>query len=135
MLDAMATRGVPGMGQRMRARREALKLSQADVAKAVGGKTSLEQIGHYEHERRSPGAQMIVDLARVLQCSTDYLLGVPLTVPPALQALGTKTPAPAKVEGMPTLEEAQAHARRKGQRYIIYDGHPYRLRPDGWEPV
>jgi transcriptional regulator with XRE-family HTH domain len=134
MFNRMASRGVKGFGARMLARRTQLGLSQADVATRMGGKASLEQVSHYEHERRSPGAQAIVDLARALECSTDYLLGVTAQDPPALQALDTRTPKPVK-ESMPTLEGHLATARRRGLRYTIYGGQPWRLRQDGWEPV
>jgi transcriptional regulator with XRE-family HTH domain len=121
MFLRMASRGVKGMGARMVARREHLNLSQADVAQRVGGKTSLEQISHYEHERRSPGAQAIVDLARALECSTDYLLGV--------KELPQKRPT------VPAVDLFLADARRQGTTYAVFDGQPYRLRKDGWEPV
>lgn len=61
------------MGERMKARREYLGLTQADVA----GKLSVERATYAQYEigRNLYPSTDLPKLARVLRCSTDFLLG------------------------------------------------------------
>ena len=64
------------LGDRIGAARRSRGLSQAELARRLG--ISPSAMGMYEQGRREPSAQMLVDLARTLEVSTDYLLtGVP----------------------------------------------------------
>lgn len=127
------------MAERMKARREALGLSQAKLGQRLKPPMSDVQVSNYETGRRSPDAHALRDLAVALECSSDHLLGLMPAVSaearekPAKQALGSKTPEPPGE--MPTLEQAQDDARRRGRRYMLFAGQAYRLRADGWEPV
>jgi len=51
-------------------------MSQAELAEAMGGNASRVEVNHYECDRRQPSAAKLVDLARALQCSVDWLLGL-----------------------------------------------------------
>jgi len=62
------------IGRRIQQRREALRLTQEELADLVG--TTQRQISRYERDTNSPGPDTIVMLARVLGTSTDYLLGL-----------------------------------------------------------
>ncbi|MEZ5708959.1 MAG: helix-turn-helix transcriptional regulator [Blastomonas sp.] len=57
-----------------------LGLAQWEVAVASG--LSKAAISHFEHGRREPSARSIVSLARALNVSADYLLGLTDTVIP-----------------------------------------------------
>lgn len=61
-------------GDRLKKRRKALGYSQDDLAERVG--TSQGQIWLYESGRGNPTADMLISLAKALDTSTDYLLGL-----------------------------------------------------------
>jgi len=60
------------LGPRIAALRKAAGLSQAELARQL--KISASAMGMYEQGRREPSVQMVVDMARELHVSTDYLL-------------------------------------------------------------
>ncbi len=60
------------LGERIAALRRARGFSQAELARVL--KISPSAMGMYEQGRREPSVQIIVDLARQLQVSTDFLL-------------------------------------------------------------
>ena len=60
------------MGARIAALRRAAGLSQAELAQQL--QISASAMGMYEQGRREPSVQILVNLARVLGVSTDYLL-------------------------------------------------------------
>lgn len=60
------------IGQRIAALRKNARMSQAELAHALG--VSPSAVGMYEQGRREPAAAMLVRLATVFQVSTDYLL-------------------------------------------------------------
>lgn len=66
---------MPIYGDRLRARRLALNMSQADVAKAIGIK-SYQQYDDWERERATPPIKHLPKLALVLNGSIDYFLGL-----------------------------------------------------------
>lgn len=66
------------IGKRIRARIEALDMSQTDLAASTG--LSVSRLNNYIQGRRPPDAQTLRTLASALQCSTDYLLGAEDTV-------------------------------------------------------
>ena len=59
---------------RVKGLREALDLSQADLAERIG--VSRETVSGYEQGRFAPGLRALVSLCVVLACSADYLLGL-----------------------------------------------------------
>ena len=64
------------LGARIAALRREAGLSPSQLAEIL--KISPSTVGMYEQGRREPSAQMLVDLARTLEVSPDYLLtGVP----------------------------------------------------------
>ncbi len=64
------------LGARIAALRRQAGLSQAQLAAML--KISPSAMGMYEQGRREPGLQTLVDIAKALGVSTDYLLtGVP----------------------------------------------------------
>ena len=64
---------INGLGERMQEQRLALRLSQKEVAANLGVSSSV--ISNYESGERTPSVEMLMALARLYGCSTDYLLG------------------------------------------------------------
>lgn len=62
-----------GLGERLQEQRILKNLSQKEVAFAVGVSASI--ISNYESGERTPSVEMLIALARLYHCSTDYLLG------------------------------------------------------------
>lgn len=65
---------VQGLGERLQHKRSSLKLSQKEVANAVGVNPSV--ISNYENSERTPSVEVLMSLANLYQCSVDYLLGI-----------------------------------------------------------
>ncbi len=65
---------VNGLGSRLQEQRQLLKLSQKDVAKAIGVSPSV--VSNYESGERTPSVESLMALAGLYRCSTDYLLGL-----------------------------------------------------------
>ena len=143
MLDPVARHDVKGLAERIKARREALDLTQSEVGKRMKPAISDVQVSNYESGRRSPSAKSLRDLALALECSADYLLGLsPIVAPGAAKKQRTPfplpdlgrplTPLPGKVD---PLESLFRQAEAQGIGYVTMDGKPYRKRKGGWEPV
>lgn len=62
------------LGERIRAKRESLKLSREDLGHLVG--VSHVQIMRYENGDNQPTANILIALARAFNVSTDWLLGI-----------------------------------------------------------
>lgn len=60
--------------ERLHSARLARGLKQKEVAAAIG--ISESNCSMYEHGTREPGLSKLIELARVLNVSTDYLLGI-----------------------------------------------------------
>ena len=60
------------LGERIAALRRTRGMSQAELAGRLG--ISASAMGMYEQSRREPSLQTVVDLARELEVSTDFLL-------------------------------------------------------------
>ena len=60
------------IGESLRSRRAALRLSQRDLARAAG--TTAAAVSHIERGIRKPSAGLLARLAGALQCSADDLL-------------------------------------------------------------
>ena len=65
---------IHGLGERLQQKRSNLKLSQKQVANAVGVNPSV--ISNYETGERTPSVEVLVKLANLYRCSSDYLLGL-----------------------------------------------------------
>ena len=64
---------VHGLGERLQEQRNLKNLSQKEVADAINVSASV--VSNYENGERTPSLEILVALARLFQCSTDYLLG------------------------------------------------------------
>ena len=77
-----------GVGQRIRQRRKALKLTQLDLAKAIG--LTPQHVSAMEQEKRTPSLPCLVRLAEELGVSVDFLVtgkeGVITDTIPAIRA-------------------------------------------------
>lgn len=133
-----------GLGERIRQRREALKLSQGDLAEAISAKRRKRQssvnrvaISLFENDRRIPSAASLVELADVLQCSVDWLLG--RIQEPEGTTKAPRKPAAARSGAEPEegqeLEQAQAQADREGRTTVLWRGKLYMRKKSGWESV
>ena len=65
---------VQGLGERLQQKRSSMKLSQKEVANAVGVNPSV--ILNYENGERTPSVEVLMSLASLYHCSVDYLLGI-----------------------------------------------------------
>ena len=61
-------------GQILQRLRNEKRWSQSKLAEKLG--LSASQVANYEMGRRLPPLQILIDMARILGVSTDYLLGV-----------------------------------------------------------
>ena len=61
------------LGQRLQEQRRLKNLSQKEVAKSIGISASI--VSNYESGERTPSVEILIALARLYHCSTDYLLG------------------------------------------------------------
>ncbi|MDD6057702.1 MAG: helix-turn-helix transcriptional regulator [Clostridiales bacterium] len=64
---------INGLGERLQKQRTIRKLSQKDVACALHVSPSI--ISNYESGERTPSVEILMALASLYHCSTDYLLG------------------------------------------------------------
>lgn len=65
---------INGLSEKLKNQRQLLKLSQKEVANAIG--VSPAVVSNYENGDRSPSIETLIALARLYKCSTDYLLGI-----------------------------------------------------------
>ena len=65
---------VQGLGERLQQKRSSMKLSQKEVANAVG--VNPRVISNYENGERTPSVEVLMSLASLYHCSVDYLLGI-----------------------------------------------------------
>lgn len=65
---------IQGLGERLQKQRMNMKLSQKEVAVAIGVSPSV--ISNYEVGARVPSLESLIALAGLYRCSTDYLLGL-----------------------------------------------------------
>lgn len=61
-------------GERLQEQRGLKKWSQVQLAERIG--ISASQVANYELGRRLPSLQVVIDAARILGVTTDYLLGL-----------------------------------------------------------
>lgn len=79
------------------------KWTQTDLAEAAG--LSQNAISDYEGEKRQAGSAAIAALARALDCSADYLLGL------------TDDPTPlGRIPGLSELEDKVVKAMRRNEK-------------------
>ena len=65
---------VYGLSERLQEQRLLSKLSQKEVAAAIGVSASI--ISNYESAERVPSVENLMALAGLYRCSVDYLLGL-----------------------------------------------------------
>ena len=65
---------INGLGQRLQEQRILRNLSQKQVASSIGVSASV--ISNYESGERTPSIEILISLAHLYRCSTDYLLGI-----------------------------------------------------------
>lgn len=65
---------VRGLGEKLQSQRILHKLSQKEVASMLD--VSPAVISNYENGERTPSVEMLMSLAGLYHCSTDYLLGL-----------------------------------------------------------
>lgn len=63
-----------GLGERLHQQRLLKNLSPKDVARIVNVSASI--ISNYENGERTSSLEMLVTLANLYRCSTDFLLGL-----------------------------------------------------------
>lgn len=62
------------LGQRICEMRTALGWSQVDLAKRLG--VAKQTVSNWENDNIQPSIEMLVRVAKILNVSTDYLLGL-----------------------------------------------------------
>lgn len=70
---------INGLPEKLRTLRSTLGLSQREVAHRLTLSPSI--ISSYETGERTPSVEVLVGLATLYQCSTDYLLGRDMRLP------------------------------------------------------
>lgn len=65
---------VSGLGRRLQEQRILRSLSQKEVASSIDVSASV--ISNYESGERTPSIEILIALAHLYHCSTDYLLGI-----------------------------------------------------------
>ena len=68
---------INGLGERLQEQRTLRNLSQKQVATSLGVSASV--ISNYVSGERIPSVEVLMSLARLYHCSTDYLLGLDKT--------------------------------------------------------
>jgi transcriptional regulator with XRE-family HTH domain len=104
------------LGQRIRKRRQVLKITQQELAQALG--LTAQHISAIEQDKWSPSIAVLPRMAEVLGVSTDYLLsgkeGIITDVIPAIKAdktLSLKT----KRALIALIEEQRSSAEKKDE--------------------
>lgn len=64
---------VNGLSERLREKRTLIGLSQKEVAHILGISPSI--VSNYESGERTPSVEILMALANLYHCSTDFLLG------------------------------------------------------------
>ena len=67
------------LAKKLRNLRLKSKLSQKEVAKRLGISASI--VSAYETGERTPSVEILLALASLYKCSSDYLLGLERTIP------------------------------------------------------
>ena len=62
------------LNETIRALRQAARLTQVDLAKAMG--VSKQCVSNWENDNIQPSVEMLVRLAQYFRVSTDFLLGL-----------------------------------------------------------
>lgn len=76
-LQLVAADFLERMGQRLRERREEMKLSRADVARKMPGKVSENQVYRWELGKHQPNPDTLQALAGVLERDVGYFMAAP----------------------------------------------------------
>lgn len=66
-------------GERIKAARNKAGLKQSELAEKLG--VAVITIGQYERDKRQPRIDQLIEVAKALNVSVDYLLGVPSDTP------------------------------------------------------
>lgn len=73
------------VGARIRQRIAEMGITQADVARALG--ISQQRLGNYVNGKRPPDIETLVKVAKALNVSTDWLLGINESAPTDIKAV------------------------------------------------
>lgn len=73
---------IKDLPQKLRSLRERYRYSQKDVANKLGVSPSI--VSGYETGERTPSTEVLLSLAYLYKCSTDYLLGRQSSQPQAV---------------------------------------------------
>lgn len=109
---------MPFKGERLRSRRIELGLTQDELADRLN--TTQNRVWLFEAGKSEPSADMLVRLAKVLDVSTDYLLGLvdapdetyPTALETPLSEFQHKCWQALRTDDLPTLLELIAQALR-----------------------
>ena len=124
------------IGERVRAGREKLRLKQNDLANAL--QISPQAVSKWERGEHAPDIAVLVPLARLLDISTDFLLGGEMQSTDVFEAtvfISGSAGYTAKAQGMPAKDLA---ALTNGYLYQIteaalrFDGVPVKYMGDGF---
>ncbi len=71
------------IGERIRQRRRQLDITQEELAEMIS--STQKQISRYESNNALPGSDSLAELAKALQTTSDYLLGLTDTINPQFE--------------------------------------------------
>jgi transcriptional regulator with XRE-family HTH domain len=97
------------IGKRIAGRRKRLKLSQEELANLLD--SNQTQISRYERGENFIGGEILIDLSRALQTTTDFLLG--LTDNPDIPLRNDSDLDPDEFQTIKMMRDASAEKRRE----------------------
>lgn len=90
---------INGLSQRLNEKRQALNLSRRIVSEIVG--ISASTLADYENGHSEPSLKVLMKLATLYKCSTDYLLGIEKGTP--TQTIDVSALTPDQIQALHSL--------------------------------
>lgn len=90
---------IKGLAKRLKEKRQALNLSRKVVSEIIG--ISASTLADYENEHIEPSLKVLMKLATLYKCSTDYLLGIEKDTP--TQTIDVSALTPDQIQALKSL--------------------------------
>ena len=123
-LQAVAAEFLERMGAQIRARREELQLSRADVAREMPGKVNENQVYRWEKGRHQPNPDTLEALAKVLKCDVATFMSPPPTQTETPDLFPDETPADPESQIAALTSEVALLREQVGQLVGLLTGDP-----------
>lgn len=90
---------IKGLAKRLKEKRQALNLSRKVVSEIIG--ISASTLADYENEHIEPSLKVLMKLATLYKCTTDYLLGIEKDTP--TQTIDVSALTPDQIQALKSL--------------------------------